>query len=432
MADLSGIIESARRLGIELDEDEAAEWLRVMSAPAPSGDMVLDPRRGVYGHWVTMLDFSPEELERFRAIGSLVEIPDRPGEVETALALSGSAAQSRIQTYPGDCDFFERVNIVATTREGACEILADLMRQKVLATSGGDDHRFTEAKFGSYPAHVVRGGETIKAGSPITWTLDEVRAGAIEAEAPDGSPVAITWEEAARDPGWCKLDWIVADPFRERLANASNMLDVTWESPEGQIVPLDGMLDAYYQEVYLEAASVPIFSKVTRGLLPDALDDYVRALEGEVRKHVHDPANYGKAAKRMYNVFRFSGRYREAAYIRELFDEPAAALYQVAALIRTVDEASAEGSAIDDETVLGQLDALIDSVRVAMTAEEETKVLEPLARLRESLEADEDPARRVGFVHDAREEVEREVNEFFLGRLTELEEIRDYLESLKD
>src|SRR5687768_15259331 len=113
MADLSGIIESARRLGIELDEEEAAEWLLVMAAPPPSGDLVLDHRRGVYGHWVTMLDFSPEELERFRTLGGLVEIPDRPGEVETALALSGSAAQSRIQTYPGDCDFFERVNIMA-------------------------------------------------------------------------------------------------------------------------------------------------------------------------------------------------------------------------------------------------------------------------------------------------------------------------------
>ena len=47
----------------------------------------------------------------------------------------------------------------------------------------------------------------------------------------------------ALDPGWCKLDWVIADPIRGRLANASNMLDVTWEVPDGTIIPLDGYLD---------------------------------------------------------------------------------------------------------------------------------------------------------------------------------------------
>ena len=40
-----------------------------------------------------------------------VEVPDEEGTVETALALSGSAAQSKIQTYPGDADFFERLTL---------------------------------------------------------------------------------------------------------------------------------------------------------------------------------------------------------------------------------------------------------------------------------------------------------------------------------
>ena len=56
-----------------------------------------------------------------------------PGVVETALALSGSAAQSKIQSYPGDCDYFERVNILAPTREEACQILARIMREKALS-----------------------------------------------------------------------------------------------------------------------------------------------------------------------------------------------------------------------------------------------------------------------------------------------------------
>ena len=41
-----------------------------------------------------------------------------------------------------------------------------------------------------------------------------------------------------------------------------------------------------------------------------------------------DPANYGKVAKRLYNIFRLTGRWQEAAFVRELFDEPAALLYQ--------------------------------------------------------------------------------------------------------
>ena len=112
--DLSRIIESARRLGVEIDEGEALQWLSAMAAHQAEGDsIVVDERTGVFGHRVTMLDFSPDDLAHFRKIGRLVEFEDRPGVVETALALSGSAAQSKIQTYPGDADFFERVNIRA-------------------------------------------------------------------------------------------------------------------------------------------------------------------------------------------------------------------------------------------------------------------------------------------------------------------------------
>ena len=52
----------------------------------------------------------------------------------------------------------------------------------------------------------------------------------------------------------------------------------------------------------------------------------------------------GKVARRLYNIFRLTGRYTEAAYIRELFDEPTTALYQLSALIRTIKDAATEGS----------------------------------------------------------------------------------------
>ena len=90
------------------------QWLSAMAAGASTDhEIVVDERVGVFGHKVTMLDFSDEDLEHFREMGRLVEFYDIPGKVETALALSGSAAQSKIQTYPGDADYFERINIIA-------------------------------------------------------------------------------------------------------------------------------------------------------------------------------------------------------------------------------------------------------------------------------------------------------------------------------
>ena len=129
VASLRKIIESAHRLGVEIDEEEALQWLTAMAAMEADTDVVMDADTGVYGHRVTMLDFSPQELARFREIGRLVEFEDQPGKVETALALSGSAAQSKIQTYPGDADYFERVNIIAGTYEEACQILGQIMRE---------------------------------------------------------------------------------------------------------------------------------------------------------------------------------------------------------------------------------------------------------------------------------------------------------------
>src|SRR6476646_9160362 len=93
---MAGILESAQRLGVELDEHEAAQWVAAMESEAIGGDVVVDVDTGVYGHRVTMLDFSGADLARFRAIGRIVGFDDRPPQVTTALALSGSAAQSKI------------------------------------------------------------------------------------------------------------------------------------------------------------------------------------------------------------------------------------------------------------------------------------------------------------------------------------------------
>ena len=156
--------------------------------------------------------------------------------------------------------------------------------------------------------------------------------------------MTLTWDEVAVEPGWCKLDWIVADPKRRALANASNMLDVTWEAPDGEITPLDGFVDPYFQEVYLEPESLPLFQKLIGELATDSVEIYVCQLEHEVVKYATKDISWGKVARRLYNIFRLTGRYAEAVYLRELFDEPTTVLYQVAAMVRTLDEADRPGA----------------------------------------------------------------------------------------
>ena len=95
--DLQRILESAKRLGVEMDEADALQWMTAMAAGSTGGDIVVDTHEGVFGAKMAMLDFSPEQLAHFREVGRIVEFFDQPGVVETALALSGSAAQSTLR-----------------------------------------------------------------------------------------------------------------------------------------------------------------------------------------------------------------------------------------------------------------------------------------------------------------------------------------------
>jgi hypothetical protein len=429
---MAGILESAQRMGVELDEHEAAAWVEAMEAEASGGNIVVDVDSGVYGHRVSMLDFSPADLSRFRTIGKIVGFDDKPG-VATALALSGSAAQSKIQSYPGDCDYFERVHITAESRDAACAILRDLMREKALATLVGPTYRLWEVKFGVYPFDCERDGVVMHQGGTISWKPAEVEAGAITVSR-DSELLEIRWEDlGVPETGWCKLDWIVADPARRALANASNVLDVTWEAADGTITPLDGFIDPYFQEVYLEAESLPLFTKLVSNLSADAVDDYVTALEHEVWKYTGGAGDheisYGKAARRMYNVFRLTGRYVEAAYLRELFDEPTTVLYQVAALIRTIDEADRPGAAFDVETLVSQADALIISAVAALEGKAEADMVRHLLRVRDSLT-------RVGAtdrdadVEGVKDGALQAVNEYFERRLVAIPGIAAYIRDL--
>jgi hypothetical protein len=428
--EMTKIIESARRLGVELDEQGAIQWLIAISGDHGDVDVVEDEHQGIFGHRITLLDFSPERLTYFRKIGKLVEFLDEPGVVETALALSGSAAQSRIQTYPGDADYFERVNIKAPTRAEACQILSRIMRDKALSTEKGPTYQLIEVKFGSHSQDMQTPAGSKKAGAPISWTPTDIKAGKIEGQSADGGPVVVTWEDASQEPGWCKLDWVVADPLDQQLVNASNMLDVTWEAPDGAIEPLDGYLDPYFQEVYLETESIPIFTKLAKHVDGNALDEYVSQLEKEVQKYVTKDPNYGKAAKRMYNIFRLTGRYHEAVYLRELFDEPTTVLYQVWSLIRTIDDTFKPGGSIPLETILAQADRLILNVVDVLEGDKETEIVRILLRLRDILSKEKHGQELSPQAEAARAEIINLVNNFFYEKLTGLPPIKAYMETL--
>ncbi len=426
------IIEAAGKLGVEVDETDTTQWLTAVAATESGpGDFSVDAQAGIFGHRITLLDFDPDVLARYRRMADIVQIPDRPG-VETAISLSGSAAQSKAQLFPGDADFFERVNIQADTREEASQLLSQVMREKALEMFKGDDYKFVEAKWGTFQQAVVRDGETLQAGSPMSWTAAEVKAGQMDVTLVTGEPVTLEWDYGCQDPGWCKLDWVIVEPQEGRVIHASNMLDVTWESPVGEIVPLDGYLDPYFQEVYLEAQSIPLFMKLVKHLSPDALGDYVNQLKGEVAKYSQrDPKNFGKVAKRLYNIFRLTGRWAEAGFVRELFDEPAALLYQVGSLLDTIEEAATSGVAEQRDALVGQTDHLIRAVVRVCEGPVEEKIVDALLKLRDDLSGRRELGEvRAELLAESGRLVGELVNEYFQERLFVMPEIRVYIEAL--
>lgn len=161
----------------------------------------------------------------------------------------------------------------------------------------------------------------------------------------------------------------------------------------------------------------------------DALGHYVSGLEHEVHKYISkDPTNYGKAAKRLYNIFRLTGAYEEAAFLRELFDEPTTMLYQVHSLIRTVDDAARSGGSIPREQLFAQIDDLILAVIDALEGEQETEIVRYLLRFRNSLGRQEAVEGLSPEAEAARAEVLNIVNNFFYEKLTAMPTIKAYLD----
>jgi hypothetical protein len=225
---------------------------------------------------------------------------------------------------------------------------------------------------------------------------------------------------------------VLVDPARPRAVKASNMLDATWEDPEGKILPLDGFIDPYYQEVYLDADSVPLFSKISSQMDADALPKYLMHLEKEIQKYTRGvEANHGKAAKRMYNVFRLTGRFEEAAYVRELFDEPAALLYQVGALLDGLVDLGSGESMIDSEILTQQVDDLIRDVTSAAEGPVETDLVMALIRLRDDITGRKALGSEwEGTLRGMQADINGLVNHYFEDRLRAIPQVCEYLDAL--
>jgi len=94
---LKKVIESAKRMNVELDEKEAVGWLEsIRQASGDENEITFDERTGVFGQNIAMLDFSPERLNYYRKIGKLVEFLDVPDRVETALQSSALSGRLRL------------------------------------------------------------------------------------------------------------------------------------------------------------------------------------------------------------------------------------------------------------------------------------------------------------------------------------------------
>jgi len=157
----------------------------------------------------------------------------------------------------------------------------------------------------------------------------------------------------------------------------------------------------------------------------------VKALEGEVKKYVTKTPNYGKAAKRMYNIFRLTGRYQEAMFLRELFDEPASMLYQVWSLIRTVDDAIHSNSSFKKEQLISQAEKLMFEVIRVMEDSREVEIVSRILKFRDAILQQSDYEELSAEAEAAREEIINVVNNFFYEKLTAIPEIKSYIEAMQ-
>lgn len=334
-------------LGVEVDEAEAAEWLAAVAESAASeGEHRWLPSIGVGGHRLALLDFDgdPGRLGRLRRLAGLVGT--RPGaDVGVALAVAGSSAQSRIQPFPADIDFFERVHFAVESVAEAKRRFAALVLELATGDGARSPLRLEEIVFG-YDA----------AGRSRRWCKYEF--GSLLGFLP-------TWALAGRDPGFVKVTWFLAEEELGGPTWVSKVIDATWQDAAEQIANLDGGIDADFQQIYLDDRGMALASRLTEGRWAVDRDAYVMAMEWEVLVGCRsDPPNYGKVAKRLYNLCRLTDRRLEAGFLRELFDEPMARWYGARTRLAALLAALLAQGVAENEEGASALAAFVEQVAV--------------------------------------------------------------------
>jgi hypothetical protein len=425
------IVAAAERAGVELDPHATARWLVAMTRAEHASAVAEDSDKGIFGSRVALLDFDSDELAFFRRLAKRVRLVAHP-QVESAISISGSSAQGKVQMFPGDYDFFERVNIHAPNLRDAKTLLRELMRLTALRAFSEPDIVLVEANLGIYHEPVRERGQTRASGDPITWTPHDVMNGFIEVTDGRGHTKKIQWDDTDAGRGWTYLGWIVADRERGRIALTSNMLDVTWQAPDGKITSLDGSVDPFFQEIYLEPDELQVFLKLARQVTPDALNTYAAAMRSQVAHYAHEDPNFGKVCKRLYNLFRLTDRLEYAAYVRELFDEATASLYQVPGLLEAAEIALHDPQAeIDRRTILAQIDGVAEQVKHATEGHDEARILGELARLRNDVLREPPGADWDDLLQEVRKRCAEIVNDYFRVKLFGYEGIKEFVEGLK-
>jgi hypothetical protein len=334
--ELDELSELARRSGFTFDEDVSRDWLAaVRQAVESPGELAQSDCGEFGGHELAMLDFDRSDVDRLRAIGRLVEAPDAP-ELTSALAIAGSEAQGIIQLFPSDADYFERWHFRTESRDQALQQLADLLRKNVDQAAATAKFRLEEIFFG------LRDGKT------VVWLPTDVETGTAHVTGADGNAVSIGWNDAARNPGFVKIDWTLLDRTLGGPGRVSKVIDATWETPEGAIESLDGAVDADYQQIYLDRDGALLAAELTAPENQTLRDQYLRHMEHEIAKYALPGASdYAKVAKRLYNLCRLTGRFSEAVFIREMFDDTPAKLHQLRVRLEYSPELT-----LDEQTAL--------------------------------------------------------------------------------
>lgn len=429
---IDGVAEAADRLGVEVDQREALAWLEAAAASEADGTVAEDSQAGIFGHRLALLDFNPDQLPFFRQLAQRVRAERHP-RVESAIAISGSAAQGKVQLFPGDNDFFERVNIRADTLEEARQILRDVLRKTALRALEMRDIVLVEVNMGVFDQPVYAQGSLRAVGDPITWLPADVANGYLTVEDVSHRPLTIHWNEVNAGLGWTYCGWIISDPQAGRLSQASNMMDVTWEALGGEIQALDGSIDPFYQDIYLESEALPVFRKIIAHADAGRLNTYISEMRSNAAHYTHAQPNFVKASKRLYNLFRVTDELEAAAYVRELFDEPGARMYQVSGLLEAADAALKAGPAISRDIVVQQIDHVIRAVVEAAEGPREADLVMELLRLRDGvigrLPAGQEWDEILG---DVRQRCTEMVSEYFRERLLGMPRIAEVVEGLKN